>query len=1139
MENHSSMKLTIHSINSINKKHSIAFIILAALSIFIWFSASLPGISQYVIPTPPEKRLYIITALFLCWILKIIFFDVTPVKNKPQVMPPSPDTAKKLQTLQGRFQGALNFLNKTILNQQGAKSSLANLPWYLLLGPTGSGKTTLLANSKVNFILSKQFKQGDAAIIPSSDACDWWVTRDLVLIDVPGYYFSGKEKKTAEPQKKNNTANILWNTLLNLVKNTPAKEKLNGVIITLNLPEIMKKTSSHGKNILIHELKKRISDLRHQFGSELAFHFVITKCDLLPGFLEYFSETGSDELSQAWGLTIPALQPKDKLLEIVTLRFNALIKRTNKQLIWRMHQERNPNNRPSIKDFPLHLERLKEALVGLLKAIAMPDLRLQSVYLTSAAQTPSEIPASYTHTAPGNLTHQALQIMRAPVMPSRAYFVKQLVTQNFLYTPNKDNKTNQQDYHWHHRAMYAASIGIIVTATLLLAHDFKQSVEKTYTLQNDLTRYQMFIEQTDSNDVRLIKALPLLDSLQQAAVHSNQPLSRLEIILSFYSKKSEQTANILYNKALQTIVAPEIKNDLEKYIRTAGNKNPTQVYTALKAYIMLNDPTNFQSSFIANTLSKLGSAPINSQALAQLTNHIDATFLKQNSSTLLDQNLIAEVRKQLVNLPTNELAFVILNNMDTNNADSTIGLGTDFGSPPVFVSKRVANRIPNMFVATHFQKIMSEEIDLAAGEALKGNWVLGEVASSNNQPSADALGSQLRNQYIAKYIDIWESQLANIQPNTPKSLLQADEMIQNLTNSNSPLLQLLQTLKQNTAFDPIITSSPKMMALDNLINTPDIKQSSLYEAFVDLRQLHVYLQKILNSPNANKASFAVAAARMQNSDDPISTIHKLADQSPEPLKSWLNTIAKQSWDFILQNAGEHIETAWQTSVLPDYNQHIANRYPFTQKSDNDVSLQQFTRFLGHQGTLANFYLTYLKPFVNDSGQEWTWRTMDSQRIPFSDGLLANLQHAAQLQHAFFPNGDNNLSLEFTMQPVALDPAMRTLTLNINGQQAAFQKNGKRLPRTFTWPGNYYSHGTTVSFITPKSQMISNTLKGDWGIFRLISHSTESVNEKNALMLNIAANGHSAKYMLFTDARMNPFLPSNISKFELPQDILRS
>jgi type VI secretion system protein ImpL len=1137
LENRYFMKDTIPSAY---KKQIIPLSILVILSITIWFAGPFIAIANHIPLEQADKRMYIIALLFLLWLLKLIFLDTAPTKPKIKVAatPLSPDTQKKLQTLQGRFQGALDFLKKTVINKNGANFSLAHLPWYLLIGPAGAGKTTLLANANINYILSKQFKQETSSVIPPSDSCDWWVTRDLVMVDVPGHYFVGREK-SKNPIKGISSANILWKSLLNLLKSTHNKEPLTGVIITLNLPEIMKKTSNQQKNLLIHDLKKRITDIRTEFGSHIPFHVVITKCDLLPGFLEFFSESGSDELSQTWGISLPVLQPNDKLLDIVSYRFNALIKRINKQLIWRLHQERNPNARPYIKDFPLHVERLKDTILTLLKNLAIPDLPLSGVYLTSSTQT-TETSANYTHTAPTNVTHQTLQIMRSPVMPTRAYFVRQLILQGFLYTPNQNPVTVQNDYTWQRRAVYATSIGIIVSAALLLGHDFQQSIQKAYSIQNDLARYQLNIQQVNRSSDRLVKALPLLDALQQATNNSNHQLSRLEIILSFYSNRSQKTAMAVYHQALQTIVIPEIKNNLEKYLQTASNKNPVLVYTALKAYLMLANAENRQASFIANTLNQIVSASMNKQALNQLTSHINAAFIDNSTNIDLDQNLISDVRKQLINLPSTELGLVILKNIDANNADSTIALGTNFGNPPVFISKQVANRIPNMFIAENFSKIVNEEIASAANESIKGNWVLGNIAPSLNQPSIESLTTQLRNQYIANYIDIWESQLANIQPFTPKTLLQADEMIQNLTNNNSPLLQLLQTIKQNTAFPPINTSSPNIQALNDLLNSTDNSQDiPLYQVFVSLRQLHNYLQNILTSTNLSKAAFTAAADRMQNSShNPITDVHELAEQSPEPLKTWLNNIANQSWGFVLQEAGQHVALAWQDNVIPTYNKQIANHYPFKQNSNEEISLEEFTSFLGHRGTLALFYQTYLKPFIDDSSEQWTWKTIDNQRISFSSSLLANLQYAAEIQRAFFPNGDNKLFIAFTLQPITLDSSARSMTLNINGQQVTYQKNWPRVPRVLTWPGNSnITHVSSINFLSSKNQLASNVSKGDWGWFKLVAAATQSVNSRKELLLNLSANGHSAKYLLFTQGHMNPFLPMSISRFDLPQDIL--
>lgn len=1117
-------------------KQAVSLSFLTILALFVWFIGPLLAIANKMPLAHPDKRLYVITAFFLMWLLKYIFVDTAP--QKPQARPTaiSPETTKKIQVLQGRFRGALDFLKKTVIKKHKLDYRLSNLPWYLLIGPTGAGKTTLLANANINYILSKQFKRENVPSIPPSDGCDWWVTRDQVVVDVPGDYFTEKGKSEDKTQYS-----ILWKAFLNLIYATSTQEKLGGIVLALNLPELMKKSDNKQKNGLINHVKKRITDLRAQFGAHIPIHIIITKCDLLPGFSEFFSETGSDELSQTWGITLPKLQPKDNLLDMLTHRFNVLIKRINKQLIWRLHQERNPNARPYIKDFPLHIERLKENVVTLIKALSIPDLQLCGVYLTSATQPAVEESAvRVTHTNTNGVTHQALQIMQAPPMPTRTYFVRQLILQGFLYSLDRLSDNTRQDSHWQRRAIYAMSIGAIVTAALLLGHDFQQSIKKAYSIQNDLARYQLYIQQDDQNGDRIVKALPLLVALQQAAQNSTHQLSQFKNILSFYSNRSQQTANMVYSQALQTIVIPEIKNDLERYLASASNKNPVPVYTALKAYLMLADPQTRDPHFIANTLNQTSSLSMNKQALAQLASHIDDAF-KSNATTVeLDQNLISDVRKQLNNLPSTELGLVILKNIDSNSADSMIRLGTNLGNPPVFVSKQVTNRIPNMFTADHFQKIVNEEISASAEEALKGNWVLGSITPSLNQPSAEALSTQLRDKYLSNYVDIWESQLANIQPFNPKNLLQVDEMLQNLTSNNSPLLQLLQTIKQNTSFPPINTESPKLQALNDLVTSPDGKQQiPLYTYFVSLRQLHVYLQNIVTASDSSQAAFSVAAERMQNpSQNPLTQIHQLAEQSPEPLKTWMNNIATQSFHFVLEDAGHYIENAWDTDVMPIYNEQIAHRYPFSPSSNQEVGLRQFTHFLGHRGVLAKFYQSYLKPFINDANPQWSWRTIDNQRIPLTNDVLINLQHAAQIQHVFFPNGDNKLNVAFSLQPVFLDTNIKSMTININGQQVTYTKKTPRVAHVFTWPGNdVIMHATTINVTTPKNRLVSNVNKGDWAWFKLVASATQNVNSRKELLLNIATEGHAAKYLLFTEGNLNPFLPMSMSRFELPQELL--
>ncbi|MBV8803297.1 MAG: type VI secretion system membrane subunit TssM, partial [Gammaproteobacteria bacterium] len=876
------------------KNYFLSFALIVCSAILVWINGPILKIGNSMPLVDPLKRIYLIILICLAWTLKYIFFNNSAKKIIPLEKTNSNEMHKKLQFLQGRFYGALAFLKKTTIEKQGKRINLSLLPWYLFIGPTGGGKTTLLANSNIPFILAKQCKVETKKTIALSDHCDWWVTRDMVFVDVPG-----------------RTSPFLWQHLLSLLKNNNGKSLLQGIIITLHLPEIIKQDRSH-KNQIIVELKKRVTDLSQQFG-RLPIHLVITKCDLLPGFSEFFSESSSEEIAQPWGIT---LESSDNIINTFSHQFNTLIKRINKQLIWRLHQERNALVRPAIKDFPLHLERLKETISQFLKALTIPNLPLQGVYLTSSAQEfheeePSYVAASGT---PAHFHMQSLQIMSPPPMPVRSYFVKQLIL-NLLPKTLSQNKTQNNNSIWKKRFAYTTSASAIFLACFFLGQDFQHSVQQAYSIQNDLNHYQLSIQQSNLQTDRLMNALPLLNALQNAANHPNGKLS-----LTYYSKKSQQTANTVYREALQTIVLPEIKSFFEQHLKSVNANNPENLYAILKAYLMLNDKTHFQKEYIAKTLQQVLPTNASPEIISALINHIQSALNTSASAIKLDDELIKQTRKQLTDLSTSTLAFVILKNMENNNMDSAIALGTHLNTPSVFFIKSLETSIPSLYTAREFQKILTNEAFTAANEATQGNWVLGLNLIVTSPTTVNALAAQLRTQYIANYVDIWESLLENIQLTTPHNLAETNSIVAVLTESHSPLLQLLNTIKENTAFPPLMAASPKLQNLSVLLaDANNHEDSTLYQIFTALKKLNVYLSNIINSPDPLKAAFQASAERMENpSQNPIMQIQAIADQSPEPMKSWLNTITQNAWRFLLQNSAEYINHAWQTEVMPTY-----------------------------------------------------------------------------------------------------------------------------------------------------------------------------------------------------------------------------
>lgn len=1113
------------------------YLVLGLFSAIIWFGGPFISISNNAIFEQPEKRFYTILLLFAAWALKITVMD----KPKTPKIPPTPnhpDFTKKLDFLTGRFKGAIGFLHKTVINKNGKNSSLAHLPWYLLIGASGSGKTSLLANSNIHFILSKQFKHEATKIIPPSDVCDWWVTRDSVLVDVPGFYLHSRLKNvanaSAQTKEKIAMHAMLWQSLLDLIKKFRGENAINGVIIAVALSDLMSQPNQKKERIIYH-LRQRIIDLKAKFGANIPFYLVITKCDLLPGFTEFFSDIGMDELSQAWGVTIPTVNKAETIADVFADRFNALIKRLNKQLIWRIHQERNPLMRPFIKDFPLQVEHMKDNIASLLKNLTLQEnaFHLQGVYLTSAMQyaepSSSEEPIAATHAAAESKT-TAIQILRNPFMRTRAYFIRQFLLQGLSGAADHHPKTTKK---WQHRPkLYATALGLIIIASLLLGKEVRLNLQQTDVIRDSLTQYQ---EGLKRHDVELAKALPLLNALQKTSVNSAQA-----DLLS--STETQQNANTAYQQALQNIIVPEIKNDLEKYLQSNNGKNPAQLYAALQAYLMLADSQHLQPDVIANTLILVVPAAISQQGADQIIKHIRAAFSQSWQQQELNNNVINQARKQLLSLTPVQLALVILKNMASNNFDTTISLGTDGNNPPTLVNKQIANQVPYMFTGDAFQLVYSQQIDTAANEAVHSNWVLGNTNSSSSTTST-ALAEQLRTLYVSNYIDVWESLLANIQLATPANLSQVDAMIANLTSTNSPLLQLLKTIKQNTNYPPLLAASPKLSALSGLITSSNYQQSDpLYKIFTSLNQVHSYIQSILTANDINHAAFQAASARMQNNssipaNDALSQLFTIANTSPEPVRNWLTQIAAASWHFVLQNAGIYVENQWKNNILAIYHAQFANRFPFTPDATQDVSLDQFNQLLGAQGTLNNFYNSYLSAFVDNSNNQPRWKKINNDQMPFSQVALDQLQQAMQLQHIFFPHGENKIALKFTLKPVILSPNTKSVRLSINGQEIEHDRSLPQIPQYLTWPGSSNTlHQTQLSLATWQNMPLNNTISGDWAWLRLVNEATPRIFSQKEVLLHFKVDGHMAKYLLFTQGNVNPFLVNNLRQFKLPEQL---
>ncbi len=1106
---------------------------LTASALLIWYTAPMVSIHHQQPFGSVSKRIEIIAIVALLWLLKWLTLDLD---NTLVSASANPKLRRKLLDLHQRFQAATNFLKKNTFTQGQKTAALQTLPWYVLIGPSNAGKTSLLAHSNIPFILQRRYgrdAESNRLIIDPSAHLDWWATREASIIDVPSHYlFLG-----------NTNISMLWRYFLRVTRYERGTMGVNGIILALPLAEWLKNPNPKALPELLQGLLTGLKELATTFPNALTCQIILTKCDLLPGFNEFFAESPDEDIQQAWGINLLTNAPAEKLVESFTNRFNALIKKINEQLLWRIHQERNPLARPYIKDFPLQLERVKLALADFLKKVftEQPHLIVRSVHLTSALQPPIE-PQQTIIDDPTNSTQRGVQLFRPLTPPSRAYFAKQLLTTGLGQQATSTHKVAPSNENpWPKRAAIAASVAAVCGAGALMGEDFQQGVKASHALQNQLSNYQIAIAHLPNASDHLQETVKLLNTLELAMHHAAG--SQLQRFFGFYSHKSMQETQLVYEQTLQRLLLPEIKNYFSDYLRVPGNHDVDTSYAVLKAYMMLGDPNHRQQTYIIDTVDSILPPTFDTAATTQLKHHLAAALNNATGPLKLDANLASNAQHYFSGMNRLPLAYVILRNIGQNSALSTVNWAQQVDTR-VFshYQNQTSEALPQMFTGAAFGNIIAREAAVAATEAVVGNWVIGNLPPNPNQNTEiNALTQQLQTTYVNQYIHTWEGLVMNTRLTSPNNLIETDQLIERLSSNNSPLLNLLQTLRSNTYFEPIASYSSRLTGLSVLITNNQTLDPALQQILVTLGQLHHYLQPIVSAPNQQRAAYYAVANRMAHHEatDSITELRMLAARSPEPLRNWLDKIADDTWRYMVRDASRYIDLSWQEEVGNVYQQQIANRYPFANNAQTEVDINTFSRFFSNSGTMAHFFTTYLQPLVDNSQAEWRWKSLDNVPLPFNDETLRHIQHAFQIQHAFFPNNDNKPSVRLTLQAYQFDKSISQVKFSSRNHRFVDNNAGAKTEHVINWPMMNANDMTTVQLILTNQQTLTRYYPGTWGIYRLVNQSFENALSSKQIVLNISSDARTAKYVLLSDLQPNPFLSANLRHFNLPTRLVTS
>ena len=284
-----------------------------------------------------------------------------------------PDQQAEITAMQVEFQKAIAGLKSSRLGHKG-RDALGILPWYIIIGPPGAGKTTALRASGLQFPYAKG---GKVKGVGGTRNCDWWLTNEAIILDTAGRW-STQDDDHEE-----------WLAFLDLLRKTRPRKPVNGILLAVSLLDL--EGGEEEMSALAKALRDRLDEVTGRLDMVVPVYLLVTKTDLVPGFVEMFSDLRDKDRGQIWGVSLPLLSTPDDRQELLGEQLQELFDVVAARSFGRMCEERRVDARFKIFEFSQQLEAFGRNLSALVNELFAENVYqdapiLRGVYFTSGTQ---------------------------------------------------------------------------------------------------------------------------------------------------------------------------------------------------------------------------------------------------------------------------------------------------------------------------------------------------------------------------------------------------------------------------------------------------------------------------------------------------------------------------------------------------------------------------------------------------------------------------------------------------------------------------------------------------------------------------------------------------------------------------------
>ena len=739
------------------------FLLIAAV---IWIAGPYLVISGSRPLDSESARLTAIVCVVLAWLAWVLFerWQVRRASSKLTAAVITQAAAEPLPSgdvvkLRESFEQAVATLGS---RQKGR--TLYDLPWYVFIGPPGSGKTTALLNSGLHFSLDASGGQARLKGIGGTRNCDWWFTDEAVFLDTAGRFTTQDSDATADSAG--------WKEFLALLTKYRKRRPINGVILTISVKDLLTQ-GEYAREQQVEAARYRLRELGRELQIELPVYVMVTMCDLVAGFAEYFDDQVQEGRAQVWGVTFPYEQTvSGQAARTFPSEFEALVTRLNERLFARLEEETDARRRARIFAFPQQIASLRDSLASYLTdvfAATSYDQRilLRGVYFTSGTQEGT--PIDRLLGAIGRGFRVAPEAVAPPGGRGKAYFVEKLLTQVVLGESGLAgvNRRFEMRTAGLQLAAYAGLVVLTVFGVMVLSMSYRRNSEYLADMDREVARLRAVPAARTVTSAQGL--LPRLDAIRGVVTAANRYNDSVPWGMSWGLYQGRAMANAArdaYLLELDASLLPFVAARLQQRLVQYGGE-PEKLYEYLKAYLMLGQPEHVNEKHL-QYLVNLEWSPANGvpdAAGKSLTQHFQALLDSEDRlrPVAINPSLVSQACSTVKRASLGRIMYSWLRETYASNDSQGVRLDVAGGVAAAQVIKRksgidLSQPVPSLFSRGAFEKITGSDLPELVDEFAKDNW----VCDGGSNFDKARLQGELTNVYQQEYIGAWDAVLNDL-----------------------------------------------------------------------------------------------------------------------------------------------------------------------------------------------------------------------------------------------------------------------------------------------------------------------------------------------------------------------------------------